>query len=343
MQSFPSKTFTANSSGHIYSYIHQSPIQHAKPTILFLHGFPSHALSWHHQLTHFSSLGYGILAPDLLGFGSSSHPHAASEYRSAAFVPELLALLDHEGLQDSLHGVGHDAGVYILSRLWNCSPARFQSLTFTSVPYSPPGQRLDVAAMNAFAKQKVGFEKFGYIEFLAREGSEEVLKAHLERFIGIAFNADVEKRAREFYPPEKLEAWLTREGGDEDEGETILSEDERKAWLDAYRKSGLRGATNGYRVMMQNLNFDEEEKDVEAGKVRVKIGVPVLGIDSRADSASIPGFVEGGTKVWVEDGVQSSFVTVGSQGHYPQIVSREEVNTAMEEFFRELEDADRQI
>jgi pimeloyl-ACP methyl ester carboxylesterase len=51
-------------SGTTYSYLY-IPAKEAKPTLLFLHGFPSSCYDWHNQITHFSKEGYGVLAPDL--------------------------------------------------------------------------------------------------------------------------------------------------------------------------------------------------------------------------------------------------------------------------------------
>ncbi|POR35995.1 Uncharacterized protein TPAR_03830 [Tolypocladium paradoxum] len=49
-----------------YLYIHIPPAKQQN-TLLFLHGFPSQLHDWTHQIHHFSSLGHGILACDLLG------------------------------------------------------------------------------------------------------------------------------------------------------------------------------------------------------------------------------------------------------------------------------------
>ena len=77
-----------------------------------------------------------------------------------------MAVLDHEEI-DSFHGVGHDAGTYLLSRLYNYHPTRLLSQTFIATPYNPPTSHFDLEAVNQWTKKLIGFEKFAYIRFLA--------------------------------------------------------------------------------------------------------------------------------------------------------------------------------
>ena len=95
-----------------YGYVYHHPTP-TKPTIPFLHGFPSAAYDWRHQISHFSKAGYGVLAPDLLGYGSTDKPLAAHEYRGKKMAAEIIEILDHENI-NKVHGVGHDWGSYLL-------------------------------------------------------------------------------------------------------------------------------------------------------------------------------------------------------------------------------------
>ena len=67
-------------SGTKYRYVHYSPRCHDKPYILFLHGWPDSSYLWRNQFEYFHRLGYGIVAPDLLGFGGSDKPANLSAY-----------------------------------------------------------------------------------------------------------------------------------------------------------------------------------------------------------------------------------------------------------------------
>jgi len=65
--------------GFVYSYHYTVP-KDSKPTILFLHGFPSTHQDWAAQINHFSDKGYGVIASDLLGYGDTDAPEDATKY-----------------------------------------------------------------------------------------------------------------------------------------------------------------------------------------------------------------------------------------------------------------------
>lgn len=76
----------------------------------------------------------------------------------------------------------------------------------------------------------------------------------------------------------------------------------------------------------ENLNEEDDKADIAEGKMTTKINVPVLVIDSQPDKASLPGSMEGATRPYA---AQLTVKTVQSQGHYPHIVSKEEVNQSL--------------
>lgn len=78
--------------GTTYAYVHTAASD-LKPTFLFLHGFPSTSNVWRHQIDSLSSAGYGVLAPDLLGYGDTDKPvelEAYSYKRMSGHVAEIL-------------------------------------------------------------------------------------------------------------------------------------------------------------------------------------------------------------------------------------------------------------
>jgi pimeloyl-ACP methyl ester carboxylesterase len=94
----PKKTFTI-ANGPKYAYVY-SVAKLGKPTFLLLHGFPSSADEWHNQISDLTKAGYGVLAPDMLGYGDTDKPTEVEAYSFAK-------ILDHEGLKEVI-GVGHD-------------------------------------------------------------------------------------------------------------------------------------------------------------------------------------------------------------------------------------------
>jgi soluble epoxide hydrolase/lipid-phosphate phosphatase len=169
------------STGTTYSYVSIPPSED-KPNLLLLHGFPSSCYDWRYQIAHFTSLGYGIIAPDLLGYGSTDRPSDASAYRGKKMAQEIIDILDAEGFNEidkKVHGISHDWGVLLMSRLCNYHPKRFESATFMSVAYLPPGEKMDVDAINAMTKKMQRWEVFGYWKFFEREDSGKVVNDHV--------------------------------------------------------------------------------------------------------------------------------------------------------------------
>ena len=95
------------SSGHKYRYVNYRPCNSSKPTILFLHGFPSSSYDWRRQYDYFASRGYGILASDLLGYGGSDKPSNVEAYTLKNQANDIAELLDCAGIGDVM-SVAHD-------------------------------------------------------------------------------------------------------------------------------------------------------------------------------------------------------------------------------------------
>jgi soluble epoxide hydrolase/lipid-phosphate phosphatase len=168
-------------SGTTYSYAFSRPTN-KKPTILFLHGFPSSSHDWIYQFHHFSSQGYGVLAPDLLGYGETDSPVEAEAYKFSTMATDLMSLmksLDIKTNDRSVHVIGHDFGSYLMSYLIIKYPKLAKSCVFLAVPFVPPGQKMDLDVMKPVTETLVGFEVFGYRRFLIQERAWEVLDEHV--------------------------------------------------------------------------------------------------------------------------------------------------------------------
>jgi len=94
MDSFSSKNFKV-SRGFNYHYYYAPP-KDGKVTLFFAHGFASNADSWRKQASFFRNLGYGILVPDILGFGETDKPTDTDSYRFKYMVVDIAQILDHE-------------------------------------------------------------------------------------------------------------------------------------------------------------------------------------------------------------------------------------------------------
>jgi soluble epoxide hydrolase/lipid-phosphate phosphatase len=120
MEPPPSKKITT-SRDYIYNYIRIKSTEDGGLYLLFLHGFPSSSHDWRHQIQYFSQKGYGIIAPDLLGYGRTSKPLDVQAYKGKDMAKDVIEILDHEKISLVI-GIGHD---------WYSSPsARFPLCSF---------------------------------------------------------------------------------------------------------------------------------------------------------------------------------------------------------------------
>ena len=93
-------------NGTTYGFIHIKPSGN-KPYILLLHGFPSSSYDWRHQIDFLAKGGYGVIVPDLLGYGDTDKPADPKSYRLKKMAGETAALLDTLQI-DKVIGVSHD-------------------------------------------------------------------------------------------------------------------------------------------------------------------------------------------------------------------------------------------
>ena len=102
------------------------------PAALMLHGFPSSATDWRHQIPPLVAAGYRVIAPDLLGLGRSPKPQELPHYTVANEVQRTLDLLDVLGLA-RVHVVCHDRGAGIGWRLAALHPDRVERMVVMNV------------------------------------------------------------------------------------------------------------------------------------------------------------------------------------------------------------------
>ena len=104
---FPSISKTTKlPTGTTYSYVHVEPKDN-KPYLLFLHGWPETSHDWKRQIDYFSKLGYGLVVPDLLGYGGTDKPKEVEAYKLKKMAGEVVAILDVLGIKEVI-GIGHD-------------------------------------------------------------------------------------------------------------------------------------------------------------------------------------------------------------------------------------------
>ncbi|KAH8169384.1 alpha/beta hydrolase fold domain-containing protein [Sarocladium implicatum] len=247
------------SKGNRYSYSY-NPATPGLPTILFLHGFPSHKHDWDSQKDHFASLGYGVILVDLLGFGHSDAPDNQDCYRLESMSDDIIDLLDHVKAHGPVVGIAHDLGVFLLSRLAIYHPERVQALVYLAVGPHQLGQRFDLDAINQFTKQMLGHEYVGYISWMAGDPTaEKKLEKNAEAAMKLMFCADPTLWDSSFRPLGAMEAFVS-EGRDVEVG-SWFSPKMQEEHLRCYRRpGGYKGAIKWYKNMANNESLIDEER-----------------------------------------------------------------------------------
>ena len=92
---------------HTTSYLEAGPGD--GPLLVFVHGWPGLAVTWHRQLEHFAARGYRVVAPDMRGYGDSTVHADPAAYRQELIVADMITLLDHLGRRRAVW-IGHDWG-----------------------------------------------------------------------------------------------------------------------------------------------------------------------------------------------------------------------------------------
>ncbi|NAS31026.1 alpha/beta fold hydrolase [Flavobacteriaceae bacterium R38] len=95
--------------------------------ILLLHGVPSSSWLYRKMINELVDNGYRVIAPDMLGFGSSGNPKGYEIYKEEEHAKRLLALMDHLKIKNWTH-VFHDAGGLWTWELFKIAPNRVKNL-----------------------------------------------------------------------------------------------------------------------------------------------------------------------------------------------------------------------
>ena len=95
--------------------------------IVLLHGVPTSAWLYRKMISGLVAKGYRVIAPDMLGFGSSDSPKGYDLYSPEAHGKRLLALMDFLKVQHWTH-VFHDAGGLWTWELFKLAPNRIEKL-----------------------------------------------------------------------------------------------------------------------------------------------------------------------------------------------------------------------
>ncbi|KAJ7651853.1 alpha/beta-hydrolase [Mycena rosella] len=270
--------------GFTYSYFFSPPTA-GKPVIFFSHGFPSSSYVWREQVAFFKPLGFGLVVPDLLGYGGTDRPTDPKLYIGSGLAQDVVNIFDAEGIAKVI-AVGHDWGSSVVSRLINLHPNRVSACAFVTVGYGAPNPAAKaVITQPGMMTKMVGYETFAYMRFFCQPDAAEIIEKNIDSFLCLVY-------------PEKTEIWkdnMCVEGGARAwiEGNTInpvasymtpeLLGHERSALL----KGGLAAPLCWYKVLLEDAKAaDDAAVPAEAHAVMQ----PLLFVASTRDPVCLPIF-----------------------------------------------------
>ncbi|KAF8898873.1 Alpha/Beta hydrolase protein [Infundibulicybe gibba] len=244
---------TITSRGLEYKYFNSLP-RDSKPTLLFLHGFPSTSYDWRHQVSFFQEHGYGLIVPDMLGYGGTAKPTDPADYVSSLVCRDIIDLLDTEKV-GSVIVIGHDWGCVTASRLHNIYEGRFMAYAFLAVGYAPPSPDVTYEQLLAVTKQLAGYELAGYWTFFTEDGAETVLLDNIEKFFDILIPEDPTVWKSIIGPTGQLKQWIASDN--KVKPSTYITEEERRIQVDALKKGGFAGPLRWYKASILGLEADD--------------------------------------------------------------------------------------
>jgi pimeloyl-ACP methyl ester carboxylesterase len=303
-----------------YVYVKGNDSNNSKPTIVFLHGFPSSFHSWRHQLKYFSRQGYDCLAPNMMGYGKTYSPLDKDQYKFKSMVEHLIALLNHLHVNNVIV-IGHDWGTQVANRFVLYHPERTLGVVLISVGYSPPAI-FDLDSVLEASKNAIGYETFGYWKFFEADDAATIIENNLESFIDLAFASDPTLWKTDFAPVGKVRNWLTN--GNRTTRGSYMTENDYMIFRQ-YLAEGMQPKLNWYKATIANINWNDEKN------LDPVIKRPVLFIGGTKDYVTLVGLNRGPNQ-YIAD-----FETVALEtGHWVMEENPDAVNREIDRWIKRI-------
>ncbi|KAH6916847.1 Alpha/Beta hydrolase protein [Coprinopsis sp. MPI-PUGE-AT-0042] len=314
----------AVSRGFNYDYF-ASPASEGKSTLLFLHGFPSTSIDWRRQVAYFKSKGYGLIVPDMLGYGGTSKPSDVGEYAHSKLATDIHEIVKGEGLTN-VFVIGHDWGASIMSRLAVLYQAEscYVGFGFLAVGYVLP------QPPNFNYEEIVKVAPIGYWQFFSESDAPAIAKKNIDSFIDLLFPKDPTVWNKHLGPLGAARAFI--EGGSRIERLEAISDKEYDQFKTTFTNNGFIGPFNYYKTLTSNLAI-EEAKGISQDSL--KIEKPVLYLGATRDAVSRPEFFLQAMK---EKGLTPNLTYKAvDSGHWINYERADEVNSEIEVWVEKIQ------
>ncbi|KAJ3525090.1 hypothetical protein NMY22_g10721 [Coprinellus aureogranulatus] len=299
-----------------YHYYFSAPSPD-KPTLLLVHGFPFFAIDWYPQITYFKEKGYGIVAPDQLGYGGTAKPEESASYVHSLLARDMVDILDYEDVTDVI-AVGHDC---VLANLY---ADRFLAFGFLACGYIPPNPNgTSVEEMRELTMALVGYETCGYWEFFTAPDATQVIQNNLSGFFDILYAKDGRVWKFSMGPEGSIRVFI--ESGTSTPRIPAITEDQWEFHEEQFRRDTLDGPLNYYRV---NLNGEARQDDEKIPEENYNIHKPFFFGGGRDDYVCVDWVQEAVAREYAEDLTVVNFDTT----HWVAADDPKAVNEALEKW-----------
>jgi pimeloyl-ACP methyl ester carboxylesterase len=305
--------------------------QGSGPLVLLCHGFPESWYSWRHQLQALSQAGFRAVAPDMRGYGDTTHPAEIERYTLFHLVGDMIGVLD--ALEEKTAVIaGHDWGAPVAWHAALMRPDRFRGVIGLSVPYRPRGSAAPTTSMPSTPEASF-YQLYFQSPGVAEAELEADARASLRR---ILFSGSGDAPRRNPGAPPSGVGMVPRNGGfltrtmNPEKLPDWLNEADLDVYARQFQHSGFRGGLNWYRNIDRNW-------ELSAPYAGASVTVPALYMAGDLDLvvsfprmkeviADLPRYIPK---------LRASILLPGC-GHWTQQERPNEVNKAMIDFLRNL-------
>ncbi|KAI6002827.1 Alpha/Beta hydrolase protein [Pisolithus albus] len=238
--------------GYTYNYL-SARGREGKPTLLFMHGFPDTSHGWHHQISYFHTKGYGLVIPDMLGYGGTDKPTNPAAFSHTAIAHDILDILDAEDVY-SVYVIAHDWGSSIASILSIKHSERILGFVFIAVPYSVPSKFPPLELALKEQERVFGRPAIGYWTFLTKDNAAHEMEENIESLLDVFYPADPEVWMTLMNMPGNLEPFVVK--GRRLASAKYLPEIYREQLKILLLQGGMMSPLTWYNCMVQGVNDD---------------------------------------------------------------------------------------
>ncbi len=292
--------------------------------ILFCHGFPELAFSWRHQLAAMAAAGRWAIAPDQRGYGLTSRPEPVEAYDMSHLTGDLVALLDHLGVEKAVL-CGHDWGGAVVWQAPLHHPDRVAGVIGLNTPFTPRAPADPIALLRArFGEDMymVFFQKPLEADRFLAENVAKAMTFFMKRPLpgsgptsaGLAGSAAGQGAAADPAASFALLKMLAAYDPAFDPREGFLTDQEMAFFVETFARTGFTGGINWYRNISRNWRLAEDLAE--------KVAVPSLMVMAEKD-AVLPPSAADGMATYVPD-LEKALIK--DCGHWTQQEKPQEVN-----------------